>query len=152
MRRIYWALALPAACGLAASAAALEPIADPAAAYAGCGHYHAYGAGANAGPFYGMTPGCCQCPSSACDNAWAGYCQEKAHWKAFWYRVGTGGTGRHRSARASCQTAPAWGQPVVRPLPPVPAETAEPDEAPLPPLPKPVPEKTTWQWYNPWRR
>ena len=32
---------------------------------------------------YNLTPGCCISPPSACDNAWDGYCQEKAKWQAY---------------------------------------------------------------------
>lgn len=41
-----------------------------------------YGAGACAAPEYGahsLQPGCCECQPSCCDDAWAGYCQQKHH-------------------------------------------------------------------------
>lgn len=164
MRWICWILVLPAVGALAATAAALEPVPDHMAAYAGRGHHHAQGTSVCGRSFHGSKPGCCQCGPSACDNAWAGYCQEKAHWQNFWNRVGTGtmgaGTLGYHTAGYSVQPTPAREEAAVY-LPPVSTEpavhlppvSAEPAPvAPLPPLPRPVPEKTSWHWHNLWQR
>ena len=37
-----------------------------------------------------LTPGCCEPRHACCNNAWDGYCQEKAYWQNFWCKVGTG--------------------------------------------------------------
>jgi len=42
-----------------------------------------------AGPPYSFSPGCCEAHRHCCDNAWDGYCQERAYWDAIWYKVGT---------------------------------------------------------------
>ncbi len=39
---------------------------------------------------YSLSPGCCEPRRHCCDNAWDGYCQERARWDAFWCKVGTG--------------------------------------------------------------
>jgi len=54
------------------------------------GSYRAYRGGACfSPPGYSLAPGCCVCPPSACDNAWDGYCEEKARWQAYFTQVGT---------------------------------------------------------------
>jgi hypothetical protein len=54
------------------------------------GSYRAYcGPACFSPPGFCLAPGCCECPPSGCDNAWDGYCQEKARWQAFFARVGT---------------------------------------------------------------
>jgi len=54
------------------------------------GPSHSFYAPACSGPMFGTVPGCCECPPSACDNAWDGFCQEKLYWKSLWYNIGTG--------------------------------------------------------------
>ena len=97
-----------------ASAVSLLLLVNSALTYAGCascggndmGGYRSYrGPAGFSPPGYCLAPGCCECPPSACDNAWDGYCQEKAKWQAFFARVGT--------PRAHCNGCPAM----------VPAET-----------------------------
>lgn len=76
---------------LAATALTIGVSADALALECNChGGLHGLGARACAGSYYGMQPGCCECPPSPCDNAWAGYCDEKAKCRAFWHRFGTG--------------------------------------------------------------
>jgi hypothetical protein len=93
-----------------------------------------------------LSPGCCECPPTACDNAWEGYCQHKAKWQAYFKTVGTprpsyysGNRGCYgmptRAARevsADCVLTPDAAAPAVVP---------EPAKQTLPPAP--APEKTT---------
>jgi hypothetical protein len=87
MQRLGWA-----------SIVCLLLLVNSAIAKAGCatcggndmGSYRAYrGPACFSPPGYCLAPGCCECPPSACDNAWDGYCEEKAKWQAFFARVGT---------------------------------------------------------------
>lgn len=155
MRWIRWASALLGVCGLVSAAAGFEPAYGPATTRPSCECYRTLGAPACASPFVGWAPGCCECPPSACDNAWAGYCDQKAKWKAFWYRVGSG-VHLHRPVPVAYQPKPVCYQPA---MPAVPAGPVEADQSlqpnkplPLPPLPEPVPEKTTWQPMRAWPR
>ena len=50
-------------------------------------------------PAYSLSPGCCEPRRHCFDNAWDGYCQERARWDAVWYRVGT-------RTSCSCSCAP----------------------------------------------
>ncbi len=43
-----------------------------------------------AGPAYSLSPGCCEPRRHCFDNAWDGYCVERARWDTFWCKVGTG--------------------------------------------------------------
>ncbi|MGO9112430.1 MAG: hypothetical protein ACLP9L_24635 [Thermoguttaceae bacterium] len=43
-----------------------------------------------AAPIYALAPGCCEAHRHCFDNAWDGYCQERARWDTFWCKVGTG--------------------------------------------------------------
>ena len=81
-----------------ASAVGLLLAIHAASAYAACptcggndtASYRAYcGPAGYSPPGYCLQWGCCECPPTACDNAWDGYCQEKAKWQAFFTRVGT---------------------------------------------------------------
>jgi hypothetical protein len=85
---------------------------------ASCGQCYTYGAPACGAPFFGWQPGCCQDPPSPCDNAWAGYCEEKARWKAFCYRLGTGGKASCGSMPGSCQALPMVPPPPGQRVPP----------------------------------
>lgn len=88
---------------------------------------------------FNLAPGCGLCPPCACDNAWDGYCEQKARWQAFWSRLGT-------------PRPPRCGQPVgaravvdsggFRRLPPVSEETESPEVQSLPAAPLPEPEPT----------
>ena len=117
------------------------------------GSYRAYRGPACYSPNgYNLTPGCCICPPSACDNAWDGYCQEKAKWQAYFTQVGTPRTHCH-----GCPTmVPAetcFGSPTFQPV-------AEPQpkpavKSPLPPAPVPaamLPSKDTRKTTNQWFR
>jgi hypothetical protein len=89
------------------------------------------------------SPGCCECPPSACDNAWEGYCQHKAKWQAFFTKVGTPRPSYYYG-RYGCGGTPT---PAVKDMPvdetpsPKPAPAAD-SVKPLPP-PIPAPEKTS---------
>ena len=41
-------------------------------------------------PAYALAPGCCEPRRHCFDNAWDGYCQERARWDTFWCKLGTG--------------------------------------------------------------
>ena len=41
-------------------------------------------------PAYALSPGCCEAHRHCFDNAWDGYCEERARWDTFWSKVGTG--------------------------------------------------------------
>lgn len=41
-------------------------------------------------PTYSLSPGCCDSHRHCFDNAWDGYCQERARWDTFWCKLGTG--------------------------------------------------------------
>ena len=41
-------------------------------------------------PAYNLAPGCCEPRRHCFDNAWDGYCQQRACWDTFWCKVGTG--------------------------------------------------------------
>jgi hypothetical protein len=87
--------------------------------------------------------GCCECPPSACDNAWEGYCQHKAKWQAFFTKVGTPPPSYYYGHRGNYGTP----TPAMREIPadsvpsPKPAAAPETGKPPLPPAP--TPEKTT---------
>jgi len=115
------------------------------------GSYRSYrGSACCAPPGYSLAPGCCECPPSACDNAWDGYCEEKAKWQAFFTKVGT--------PRQHCHGCPCM----------VPGETCsncadihttveqQPTPAAkstVPPAsPAPSPNKATWKSTSLWFR
>ncbi|MBN1393998.1 MAG: hypothetical protein JW959_03120 [Pirellulales bacterium] len=88
MQRNRWIFAASVLAGVFALAADLD-------AGCGCGScdgttsYWALGRGACCSPpGYCMTPGCCELYRPCCDNAWAGYCENKAKVQAFWAKVG----------------------------------------------------------------
>ncbi len=98
------------------------------------------GAPACRGPMFGTEPGCCEHPATPCDNAWAGFCQEKLKWNQFWHQVGTG----HRvppRARAPARTwTPGLRPPLVQAIGFSPASSqaihpaGEPGPIRLPPI------------------
>jgi len=113
--------------------AAMAQISPSDAAYGSCNCCDAhgtYGAPACMSSFPMLAPGCCKPSRRACDNAWDGYCEERAHWEAFWSRVGTGAhcwckQTRHRIANRQCSPteAPTCDEPVS-------PEAAAPETAP----------------------
>jgi len=151
MRWICWISALLTATVLVNPAAGIEPTPDAGVMSAGCGCSQAYCGPACALPFYGWVPGCSQCQPSPCDNAWAGYCHQKARRKAFWYRVGTGGPGCCAMLPGMTLFRPAV-QPISMPagIPVQGAEEAEDTQPALPPIPEPAPENTTRRSRLPW--
>jgi hypothetical protein len=102
----------------------------------------AYGAPACCAPGYGMlVPGCCDCPPSCCDDAWAGYCEEKARVRAWLDSLGKPRCAVYTPARSAprcaVETAPtAAERPIAEPgqLGPAPqpsaSEAADVPEAP----------------------
>jgi len=112
-------------------------------------HGQSLAAPACCGPMFGTTPGCCECPPSACDNAWDGFCQEKLCWKRLWYNIGTGVHVHGRRAHLGrgdrvveyryvpskqVETLPGVARPRTMP-------TSE--ATPEPPAPRPEPESRT---------
>lgn len=95
MRSMCWVASVLAICGLVGTAAGLDPIPSGCATCNSRGWYGAYAAPACAAPAFGMVEGCCERAPSCCDNAWAGYCQE-------------------RDWPLSCRTAKCCGQPAGR--------------------------------------
>ncbi|MHC4177841.1 MAG: hypothetical protein ACYSWU_10055 [Planctomycetota bacterium] len=174
MRWIRWACVPLAVCVLTSTAAGIDFKYGSWSPWGSCGQRSSYGydAPACAAPYYGFQPGCCELPPSPCDNAWAGYCQEKARMRAFCHRLGTGGGTYCGPTSGSSQPMPAAVDPSVDPLPagshgpespPVPRAPGQPPapggaslpsappppgppgglrEAPLPPLPVDLEEPT----------
>ena len=134
---------------------------------ASCERSSGHGAPACAGPIgYNLKPGCCECPPTACDNAWAGYCQEKARWQAFWARVGTpkpkcGTTVSYTNVPTPAATnrlppvgpQPKATEPVpngLQPIPePTPVEPRTSDDNAYPPMDKPIPSEALRRWKSP---
>jgi len=133
MRRICWGTALLSVFVIALPATAAGP--GCACSQGGkTGSCQGLSAPACAAPCYSMSPGCCRSAPSCCDNAWDGYCQEVARWRALWGRIGTG-------------AAIGYGQDVYMPYPTVEAteqlvpvpEPATPAQPVIPPVPDPLP-------------
>ena len=105
-------------------------------------HQQASGLGAQpcavAGGFH-LVAGCCECAPGACDNAWDGYCEQKARWQAFWARLGTPRAPRYAGAMSAALVT-AGGS--CRRLPPVTDELEPPELHSLPAAPLPEPEPT----------
>jgi hypothetical protein len=90
MRWTCWGFALLAASGLVRLALGVETVHGAA----GLSSSHSPGEACSqtacvAAAGSPLSPGCRGCQTSRCDNVWAGYCQQKAKWQAFWSRVGT---------------------------------------------------------------
>ena len=79
---------LLAAGTLSSPAAGSQPGCSTCAGGTGSHTYSEQACGAPAG--FSLTPGCCRCQPTCCDNAWDGYCEHKARWQGFWSMVGTG--------------------------------------------------------------
>jgi hypothetical protein len=106
MRRTCLILALTACAMLARTATAGEPFkgtspqlpeppsigpcASPGCSQAGIGPNCACQCRSQAMPAYSLTPGCCESRRHCFDNAWDGYCQERARHDTFWCKFGTG--------------------------------------------------------------
>ena len=77
-----------------AEGARQDPLAESAQVLAqgvvwGCqGGPDAYCAPACGAPAYSLAPGCCEFPPSCCENAWEGYCEERARTLALADRMG----------------------------------------------------------------
>jgi hypothetical protein len=109
MRRVYWVSVSLAAIALLVLAAASDSNYGWAASCACCQQCNTCAA-----PFCCWQPGCCETPPSPCDNAWAGYCQEKARRNARRYRLGTGGTCCYGAAVVSYQVLPVASHTAMR--------------------------------------
>jgi hypothetical protein len=99
MQRICWILSLGASLLVIHTAAADElttmvgncpcqacahAALSPAPCNCGCqGTCHS-------GSAYNLAPGCCEPRRHCFDNAWDGYCQERAKWDTFCCKLGTG--------------------------------------------------------------
>jgi hypothetical protein len=167
MRWMGWSAAMVVVAGLAAPGGALAAGGGLDVSCTGCGHMAAFGSEACVGPGgYSLSPGCCECPPCACDNAWDGYCEQKAHRQEFWTRFGTRQPSHGRwawnSSRHCTECMPvieAGSETDLVPMP-EPAEPAEPASGtsikikPLPPVePAPpesaAPQQSTWKWRLP---
>ena len=107
MRWFLWVFVLVASGSLASPAAESGSNYHGATPCTPCvqyeGQMYRYGAPAccvSAG--LNLQGGCCECQPNCCSNAWAGYCQEKARWQAFWTRFGTGQHTCHEAAVVGC--------------------------------------------------
>jgi hypothetical protein len=103
-------------------------------------------------PGYSLAPGCCECPPSACDNAWDGYCEQKAKWQVFFAKVGTPRVhcyGCPTMVPAESCSGSATSQPTETPHP-TPAAKATIPSAPSPPVLMPV--NSTRRTSDPWVR
>ena len=87
MQRLYWIFAIGACLSLAQAAAADEPCMQAATAPAGNFFCEMK---CHPAPAYNLAPGCCEYRRHCFDNAWDGYCQNRACWDTFWCKVGTG--------------------------------------------------------------
>jgi hypothetical protein len=109
-----------------------------------------------------LAPGCCECPPSACDNAWDGYCQHKAKWQAFFTKVGTPPPSYYYGHCNRGYGSPTPAVPMASETPTVKDAPIEPVPAPKPAVrpgspqpvpPPPLPEKTTrTKVLYPWMR
>jgi hypothetical protein len=74
--------------------------------------------GCHSESIYNLAPGCCEPRRHCFDNAWAGYCERRAHWDTVWCKVGTG-------ALYSCSPCPTFdGRGVALEAPLQPGATA----------------------------
>jgi hypothetical protein len=144
-----------------ATAVSFLLLVNSAITYAGCascggsdmGSYRSYrGSACYSPPGYCLAPGCCECPPSACDNAWDGYCQEKAKWQAYFTQVGTPRPYHHGCPAMvpaeTCNNSPT-SQPSQEPQP-TPAAKASVSSSPYSPVMSPgkAASKTDGQWYR----
>jgi hypothetical protein len=82
MPRIGWTVLLGVTLVWARFATAGEPL--PPAGDCRCG------VKCHAEPAYCLSPGCGESRRHCFDNAWDGYCGQRACWDTFWCKVGTG--------------------------------------------------------------
>ena len=141
MRWMPWIAALGATWILASPVTAIEPF---AAGPAGPSGHHRIAS--LCGPPCSTTPGfhpffpsCCEDTSPCCDNAWEGYCEEKARCRAHWYRAGPRASCRDGAACVPC-SVPEGEPSGIRPVPIAPREPVPP-ALPVAPLPLPRPGK-----------
>jgi len=164
MRSIGWVLAMVIiGLGWLEPAAALEMAWGTCGSCAGGASCEGVGFAAPpcAAPCYGGTPGCCRCAPSPCDNAWDGYCEERAFWRAIWHAAGTRRSGvgcwsRCQEVAGPYCPPPGSAQPGAGMPPSAPSQIEPPVEpvpgAPTPPVPEPAATKTSWRWSLPWAR
>jgi hypothetical protein len=88
MRRIFWMFSLGVSMLLAQAAAAEEPCSQPATVAVPC--ICPCQMKCHPAPAYNLAPGCCEPRRHCFDNAWDGYCEQRARWNTFWCKVGTG--------------------------------------------------------------
>jgi hypothetical protein len=171
MRWTCWVFALLAVSALVTPAVGLEENHGAAGLSGGCASCGASGAAAYAAPGgFGLVPGCCACQPSCCDNAWAGYCLQKARWQAFWARVGIPRPGcrwvscceavigcaecDHGSSSPAPQPLPTTPkEPAGAPLQPTPAVPtavrAKPPDSAFPAAVRSAPTEGSWSWRAP---
>jgi len=178
MRWTCWVFALLAVPGLMTPAVGFDAYHGTAGLSGGRGSCEACSRPMCANPGgFAFVPGCCECQPSCCDNAWAGYCQQKARWQAFWARVGMPRPSHWHAVSCwgpapSCpgcnnalpaqSAAPTTGdepanralQPLPEPpaavpgRPPDPARLSSPQAAP-PTAPRPPQGDTSGRWRSP---
>jgi hypothetical protein len=138
----------------------------PTMTYAGClcgeasphSYYNYSGPACFGPPGYCLAPGCCECAPCACDNAWAGYCEQKARWQAFWTGVGMPHPPRHGcyygTTMPGCAGCPAADSATEEssPQPVSPTSPAAKPSKPLMPIPGLPPERSGRRVYYPWTR
>lgn len=179
MRSICWTSAMLSVVGLVGSASGFE-LGCNHAGTCGSGPWSALCAPACAAPAYGTERGCCESTPSCCDDAWAGYCQERARRLAFWDRffaekphggrrttvvydapsgqamyAPAGSTAVPVEAFPSAPSAPVESpQPIPPAEPTIPTELQPPAAAPAlePTIPEPVIPGQTWRWRPFWQR
>jgi len=164
VRSICWTSVMLSVVGLVGSASGLE-LGCNHAGTCGSGQWSAYCAPACAAPAYGTEQGCCETTPSCCDDAWAGYCQERAQRQEFWDRVFSEKSHSRRCTTVvQCEPviyAPtrsvavpveaARSIPSVEPI--IPSEPQPPATVPVSePVPEPVLPGTTWRWRSFWQR
>lgn len=90
MQRFVWVFSLGVCVLLARAAMADGPCAQSGAAPAAVPGSFFCEMKCHPAPAYNLAPGCCEARRHCFDNAWDGYCQQRARWDTFWCKVGTG--------------------------------------------------------------
>jgi len=172
MRRVMWVAVFAAGGVFAQSASGQQVVSqgcDTCAQHQQVRTYAALRCGCH---HYGGTPGCCRCGPSKCDNAWEGFCDEKARcaqrWRdTFWFLCwgGSHEVIEYQSPTECTEpTAEMTGQPAAEPAtqpatplqapstPVVPPQLEQMPEEPAPAAPEPNPPETStdqttrWPW------
>jgi hypothetical protein len=91
-------------------------------------------------PGYAMTPGCGEMHRPCCDNAWAGYCDQRAKMEVFWSSVGVPKV--WPAVRPGIRAAYPAGDVINLEPCPMPATQSVPTAAPANPIPAPPPAPT----------